>query len=59
MAEQKRSCENCGNLRCANSMVAFWWDECVKSDFEKHWTPKVGESRYRPQRICTAPILTT
>ena len=40
MNEQKRSCENCGNTRCANSIVAFWWDECVKSDFEKHWTPK-------------------
>lgn len=36
----KRSCENCGNLRCANSIVAFWWDECVKTKFEKHWIPK-------------------
>jgi len=40
MAELTRSCENCGNLRCANSMVAFWWDECVKSNFEKHWMPR-------------------
>lgn len=40
MAEQKRSCENCGNLQCANSVVAYWWDECVESNFEKHWMPK-------------------
>lgn len=26
----KRSCENCGNMRCANSIIAFWWDECVR-----------------------------
>lgn len=39
MAE-KRSCENCGNAHCANSIVAYWWDECVKSDFTKHWKPK-------------------
>ena len=30
MNEQKRSCENCGNLRCANSIIAFFWDECVR-----------------------------
>jgi hypothetical protein len=40
MAEQNRSCENCGNTRCANSIVAFWWDECVASNFEKHWRPR-------------------
>jgi len=40
MTEQKRCCENCGNLRCANSLVAFWWDECVDTDFEAHWMPK-------------------
>ena len=38
MAE--RTCENCGNTRCANSIVAFYWDECVDSNFEKHWTPR-------------------
>ena len=43
MAEQKRSCENCGNTRCANSVVAYNWDECVSSDFTKHWTPKPEE----------------
>ena len=26
----KRSCENCGNMRCANSIIAFWRDECVR-----------------------------
>ncbi len=43
MAEQKRSCENCGNTRCANSAVAYNWDECVSSDFTKHWMPKEKE----------------
>lgn len=38
--ENKRSCENCGNARCANSLVAFFWDECVQSKFQKHWRPK-------------------
>lgn len=37
--EPTRGCENCGNYRCANSIVAYWWDECVKSDFTKHWMP--------------------
>lgn len=45
MAEHTRSCENCGNTRCANSFVAFWWDECVKSGFEKHWMPKQEEKQ--------------
>ena len=40
MREGERSCENCGNTRCANSVVAYYWDECVKSDFEKHWIPR-------------------
>lgn len=39
MSEDKRSCENCGNIRCRNSIIAFWWDECVESDFTKHWIP--------------------
>ena len=43
MPDLKRSCENCGNTRCSNSFVAFWWDECVKSNFEKHWMPKEKE----------------
>ena len=38
--EERRSCENCGNARCANSLVAFFWDECVESGFTKHWRPK-------------------
>ena len=38
MAE-KRSCENCGNVRCANSLIAIWWHECVDSGFTKHWMP--------------------
>ena len=40
MAELTRSCENCGNTRCANSFVALWWDECVKTDFTQHWMPR-------------------
>lgn len=38
MAE-KRSCENCGNVRCVNSPIAIWWHECVDSGFTKHWMP--------------------
>lgn len=38
--ETRRCCDNCGNLRCARSIVAYWWDECVDSDFTKHWRPK-------------------
>lgn len=37
---ERRSCENCGNTACANSLVAFFWDECVESKFTKHWRPK-------------------
>lgn len=40
MREGERSCENCGNTRCANSIVAFYWDRCVDSNFEKYWMPK-------------------
>ena len=40
MREGERSCENCGNTRCANSAVAYNWDECVDSNFTKHWVPK-------------------
>ena len=39
MSELKRCCENCGNIRCASSVVAYWWDECVESNFENHWMP--------------------
>lgn len=35
-----RSCENCGNTRCASSLVAFYWDDCVASGFTRHWKPK-------------------
>ena len=45
MSEPKRCCENCGNTRCANSLVAYWWDECVDSNFEKHWLPKESENQ--------------
>lgn len=45
MAELKRCCENCGNTLCANSVVAFHWDECVDSNFEKHWKPKQGDEK--------------
>ena len=40
MSEEQRSCENCGNARCANSLVAIHYDECVQSAFAKHWKPK-------------------
>lgn len=35
-----RCCENCGNEGCSKCAVAFNWDECVDSNFEKHWIPK-------------------
>ncbi len=35
-----RSCENCGNYACRNSLIAFWWDDCVDSNFERHWRPE-------------------
>ena len=40
MPDGERGCENCGNTRCANSVVAYNWDECVRTNFEKHWKPK-------------------
>lgn len=45
MREGERSCENCGNMSCANSDYAYNWDECVSSDFTKHWTPKPEEAK--------------
>ena len=47
MREGERSCENCGDTRCANSADAYNWDECVSSDFTKHWTPKPEEGAER------------
>ncbi|NCB47525.1 hypothetical protein EOM81_10980 [bacterium] len=41
MREGERSCENCGNTRCA--IVANIWDECADSNFTKHWMPKEEE----------------
>lgn len=60
-AMEKRSCENCGNVRCSNSLVAFWWDECVESGFTKHWRPKApAETRHdRPLWQLPAPSETT
>jgi hypothetical protein len=29
----KSPCENCSNTKCANSVVALWWDRCVESGF--------------------------
>lgn len=40
MEQEKRGCENCGNDACAQSMIAFNWDECVESNFTKHWKPQ-------------------
>jgi len=52
MAELTRSCENCGNTRCANSFVAFWWDECVKTNFESHWMPKQEKQAIDFDKAC-------
>ena len=40
MAEQKRSCENCGNRACATSLVAIRYDECIRSGYQTHWRPR-------------------
>ena len=37
---EERSCENCGNAACTNSIVAFYYDDCVESHFSRHWKPK-------------------
>lgn len=44
--EYQRSCENCGNARCANSPVAYFWDYCVEDNFTKYWRPKVKPGTY-------------
>lgn len=41
--KEERCCENCGNEACANSVVAYLWDLCVESDFQKYWRPKKKE----------------
>jgi hypothetical protein len=38
--EESHSCENCGNIQCANSPIAYHWDECVDTNFTKHWIPR-------------------
>ena len=45
MTKQVRCCENCGNWKCANSVVAYYWDECVDTNFEAHWMPKEEAER--------------
>lgn len=42
--EERRCCENCGNVKCSNRIVAIWWKECLESNFTRHWTPK--ENKY-------------
>ena len=37
---ENRSCENCGNAACANSFIAFNYDDCVESKYTRHWKPK-------------------
>lgn len=46
---EKRSCENCGNIACANSIIAIHYDECVKSGYSKHWKPKENECTLPPE----------
>ncbi len=43
MEQEKRGCENCGNIACANSIIAIHYDECVESGYSKHWKPKENE----------------
>ena len=39
MSEEKRCCENCGNTICADSIIAIFWDDCVRSNFTRNWRP--------------------
>lgn len=41
----KKSCENCGNLKCQNMMVAVLYDSCLESGYEKFWKPKSNAER--------------
>lgn len=48
----RRLCENCGNVRCANSLIAVFWDECVGSGFTKHWKPKeTAQATPEPEEV--------
>ena len=38
--EEKRNCENCGNTACSGSVVAYNYDDCVESNYTRHWKPK-------------------
>lgn len=40
MDEQKRSCETCDNTRCATSLVAIRYDECIRTGYQTHWRPR-------------------
>ena len=52
MDAEKRCCENCGNMRCANSIIAFWWDECVETNFQTHWMPKEEQEERHAENSC-------
>ena len=41
----KKSCENCGNSKCQNMMVAVLYDACLESEYEKFWKPKSNVER--------------
>lgn len=43
----KKSCENCGNQKCKNMMVAVLYDACLKSDYERFWQPQTNADRIR------------
>lgn len=36
----KKCCENCGNYRCSQSVVAIYYDYCY-GDGMKYWMPKI------------------
>lgn len=38
----KKNCENCGNTRCKNMIVAALYDECLESNYEKYWKPIIS-----------------
>lgn len=39
MSEEKRCCENCGNQICADSIIAIYYDDCVRSNYTRNWRP--------------------
>lgn len=38
--QNNRSCENCGNWKCSTNVLATNYDECIRTNYQKHWKPQ-------------------